>query len=214
MLNHLRNGAGFRAIFTVLGVVLAAAGGVRGGSFSTVVIDPGHGGHDLGGHDGKVYEKHLALDTSMRLEHYLKASGYQTVMTRRSDTFISLPKRASMGNSYRNSIFVSVHYNYTWKRHVSGLETFYHSSRSRPLAELVHYGMLRRVRAADRGVKYARYYVLRNARNPAVLVECGFLSNSSERSRVKQGSFRDGVALGIAEGIARYQSARRTGRVD
>ncbi len=68
--------------------------------FNYVVIDPGHGGHDLGGHYGKVYEKHLALDTAMRLENYLKASGFKTVLTRRSDTFISLPKRAAHGNRY------------------------------------------------------------------------------------------------------------------
>ncbi len=192
---------------------MGLAGVAHAGGFASVVIDPGHGGHDLGGHYGKVYEKHLALDTAMRLEHYLRSSGYRTVMTRRSDKFISLPRRISMGNSHGNAIFVSIHYNYSWKRHVSGFETFYHNSRSRPLAEYVHYAMLNRVRAADRGVKYARYYVLRNSRNPAVLVEGGFLSNSRERRRVMQGDFRDGVARGIAEGIARYQSARRMGRV-
>ncbi len=197
------------------GVLLVTLGsvGAGAGGFSRVVIDPGHGGHDRGGHYGKVYEKHLALDTCLRLEHYLKSSGYRTVMTRRSDTFISLPKRTEIGNRYRNSIFVSVHYNYTWKRHVSGLETFYYGSRSRPLAQFVHEGMLKRVRATNRGVKYARYYVIRNAKNPAILVECGFVSNSRERGRMKKGSYRDAMARGIAEGIARYQSARRSGRV-
>lgn len=194
-------------------VLLAGTLGVEAGAFRTVVIDPGHGAGDLGGHYGKVYEKHLALDTSMRLEHYLKASGYRTVMTRRSDVFISLPKRASIGNSHSNSIFVSVHYNYTWKRDVSGLETFYNNSRSKPLADYVHSSMLKRVRCVNRGVKYARYYVIRNAKNPAILVECGFVSNSRERARMKKASYRDDMARGIAEGIAKYQSARRSGSV-
>ena len=184
------------------------------GPFRTVVIDAGHGGHDLGGHYGKVYEKHLALDTAMRLENYLKASGYRTVMTRRSDTFISLGRRAQIGNSYRDSIFVSIHYNYTWKRNARGLETYYSNSRSKPLADYIHTGMHSRVRAADRGVKYARYYVIRNARNPAVLVEAGFVSNYSDRTIMKKGSYRDKIARGIAEGIARYQSARRSGKVN
>jgi N-acetylmuramoyl-L-alanine amidase len=183
-------------------------------SFRTVVIDAGHGGHDNGGNYGKVYEKHLALDTAMRLENYLKASGYRTVMTRRSDQFISLSRRCQVGNSHSNSIFVSIHYNYTWKRGVSGLETFYYSSRSKPLADFIHTGMHKRVRAVDRGVKFARYYVIRNAKNPSVLVEAGFVSNSSERARMKQGSYRDNIAHGIAEGIARYQEARRSGRAN
>ena len=191
---------------------LAAAVIAEAGAFKTVVLDPGHGGHDIGGHYGKVYEKHLALDTALRLENYLKASGYRTVMTRRSDAFISLPQRAALGNRYRDSIFISIHYNYTWKRDVSGLETFYYSSRSKPLANYVHAGMMRRAKAVNRGVKFARYYVIRNAKNPAILVECGFVSNYRERSRMKQGSYRDGLARGIAEGIARYQTARRTGR--
>ena len=186
---------------------VCASLGAQADYFNYVVIDPGHGGRDLGGHYGKVYEKHLALDTSMRLEHYLKASGYRTVMTRRSDSFISLPRRAAIGNRYRNSIFVSIHYNYTWKRDVSGLETFYYSSASKPLANYINDGMLRRTKVSNRGVKFARYYVIRNARNPAVLVECGFVSNSSERARMKKGSYRDAIARGIAEGIAKFRKS-------
>lgn len=196
----------------VLGLV-AGTMGMEAGAFRTVVIDPGHGGHDIGGHYGKVYEKHLALDTSMRLENYLKSAGYRTVMTRRSDAFISLSRRASIGNSHSNSIFVSIHYNYTWKRDVSGLETFYYSSRSKPLAQHIHAGMMKRSRTGSRGVKFARYFVIRNAKNPAVLVELGFLSNYRERARMKQASWRDSLARGIAEGIAKYQSARRAGQV-
>ena len=196
-----------RPAFVFFGLVLTTL--VAGaGKFDYVVIDPGHGGDDLGGHYGKVYEKHLALDTALRLEHYLKASGYQTVLTRRSDTFISLPRRAALGNSYRNSIFVSIHYNYTWKQDVAGLETYYHSSASRPLAQFVNNGMLGRVSASNRGVKFARYYVIRNAQNPAILVEAGFVSHAQERSRIKKGSYRDAIARGIAEGIARFRQSQ------
>ena len=95
------------------------------GSFDTVVIDAGHGGRYNGGSYGKVYEKWLALDTAIRVEKKLKAQGFRTVMTRRSDNFITLPGRAKIGNRFPNSIFVSIHYNFTWKRDVSGLETFY-----------------------------------------------------------------------------------------
>lgn len=174
-------------------------------NFRTVIIDPGHGGHDKGGQWGRVYEKHLALDTSVRLEAHLKRMGFNTVMTRRSDYFVSLPGRMTVANKYRNAIFVSIHYNYTWKQHVSGIETFYHSKQSHKLASDVHRGMLGRVKVVDRGVKYARYYVIRNCSIPAILVEGGFVSNSNERSRMKTAWFRDAVARGIADGIQKFR---------
>lgn len=189
-----------------LGLLLLAS--AQAASFRTVVIDPGHGGHDKGGQWGLVYEKHLALDTSARLEKELRKRGFRTVMTRRSDYFISLPERVRITKQHRNAIFVSVHYNYTWKKHVSGLETFYHSGQSRSLATHIQNGMLKKVRAVNRGAKYARYYVIRNNSCPAVLVECGFVSNSRERARMKSAWFRQSLAEGIAEGIVRY---RRSG---
>jgi N-acetylmuramoyl-L-alanine amidase len=190
----------------VVGVLMA--GPLQAKYFRTVVIDPGHGGRDKGGNWGRVYEKHLALDTAARLEAYLKTKGYRVEMTRRSDYFISLPRRVSIGSKHYRPIFVSVHYNYTWKKHVSGLETFYHSAESQPLAAFIQDGMLRRVRAVNRGVKYARYYVIRHAKCPAVLVECGFVSHSAERERTKKAWYRQAIAEGIGDGIIRY---RRSG---
>ncbi len=187
--------------------LLAASHTLQAAPFRTVVIDPGHGGHDNGGQWGKVYEKHLALDTAVRLENNLKRMGFQTVLTRRSDYFISLPQRVAMGNRYRNAIFVSIHYNYTWKQHVSGLETFYYSREGQKLAQFVQQGLVKRTRAVDRQAKFARFYVIRNSKLPAILVEGGFVSNERERERVKLGSFREAVARGIAEGIMRYRRA-------
>ena len=195
------------AAFSAAVFILSSAG-VWAGYFSRVVIDPGHGGDDRGGRSGKVYEKHLALDTAMRLEHYLREKGYQVTMTRKSDTFISLAKRAAIGNRFKGAIFVSLHYNYTWRRSVSGLETYYYSKAGKPLAEAIQEGMLKRVGGRDRGVKFGRYYVLRASRNPAVLVEGGFVSNSRERSRMKTGSYRDAIARGIADGIIKYRFQR------
>lgn len=170
----------------------------------TVVIDPGHGGHDKGGQWGRVYEKHLALDTAMRLEGHLKNMGYKTIVTRRSDYFISLPQRVAIANRQSNAIFVSVHYNYTWKQDVSGLETFYNRPDSSRLSSLVQSSILKRVRAVNRGSKYARYYVIRHTTIPSILVECGFVSCKTERDRMKSAWFRDSLARGIAEGINRY----------
>ncbi|MFM2242571.1 MAG: hypothetical protein RLZ97_1426 [Verrucomicrobiota bacterium] len=189
----------------VLVALVSFSGLAQAKYFRTVVIDPGHGGHDKGGQWGLVYEKHLALDTSARLENELKRRGYRTVMTRRSDYFISLPERVKITQRYSNAIFVSVHYNYTWKQDVSGLETFYHSGQSQPLAQYIQEGMLRKVRAVNRGAKFARFYVIRNNSCPAVLVECGFVSNAGERARMKSAWFRQALAVGIADGIDRYR---------
>ncbi len=174
-------------------------------SFRYVIIDPGHGGHDRGGHHGLVYEKHLALDTSLRLEHYLKNKGIRTKMTRRSDVFISLPGRTSYGNRYSNSIFVSVHYNSTWKRDTLGLETYYYGSEGKKLATHVQSSIMRNLRTPNRGVKYARFYVIRYSKHPAILVECGFVTNRRERDRMKKAWFRQSVAEGIGDGILNYK---------
>jgi len=187
----------------IAGLALSTLAGAY--NFRTVVIDPGHGGHDKGGQWGRVYEKHLALDTSVRLESHLKKMGFNTVMTRRSDYFVSLPGRMSIANKYRNAIFVCIHYNYTWKQHVRGIETFYHSRESHKLAQDVHRGVMSRVKVVDRGVKYARYYVIRNCSIPSILVEGGFVSNSNERSRMKTAWFRDAIARGIADGIQKFR---------
>ena len=177
-------------------------------SFRYVIIDPGHGGHDRGGHSGLVYEKHLALDTALRLEYYLKQKGIRTKMTRRSDVFISLPGRVSIGNRYSKSIFVSVHYNSTWKRDTLGLETYYYGSEGKKLATHVQSGIMNKLRTPNRGVKYARFYVIRHSKHPAILVECGFVTNSRERKRMKQAWFRQSLAEGIGEGILKYKRSR------
>jgi N-acetylmuramoyl-L-alanine amidase len=194
----------FLKIFA-LAVVCALASSLQAANFRTVVIDAGHGGHDNGGQWGKVYEKHLALDTAARLEVKLKRLGYQTVMTRRSDYFISLPQRVSTANRYKNAIFVSIHYNYTWKQQVSGLETFYHNAEGKRLAQYVQSSLIRRTRSVDRSAKYARYYVIRNCTLPSILVEGGFVSNTAERNRMKSGFFRDAIAQGVVDGIQRYR---------
>ncbi|MEI7955183.1 MAG: N-acetylmuramoyl-L-alanine amidase [Verrucomicrobiota bacterium] len=191
---------------TVL-ALLAMGTAAQAAGFRTVVIDPGHGGHDRGGQSGQVYEKHLALDTAIRLEGQLRQRGINTVMTRRSDYFVSLPERVNLANGYRDAIFVAVHYNYTWKSDVSGLETYYCTPQSQQLAQCVHASVTARVPSPNRGVKFARYFVIRNTTIPAILVECGFVSNPSERERMKSAWFRDGLARGIAEGIMRYRNS-------
>jgi N-acetylmuramoyl-L-alanine amidase len=196
------------SLLCLAAVLLAPA--AMAAAFRTVVIDPGHGGHDSGGRWGKVYEKHIALDTSLRLEKHLRKMGYRTVMTRRDDRFLTLPQRVEFANRHREAIFVSVHYNYTWKQQVQGVETFYFNQDGWNLANHVQRSMIQRTRSEDRQARFARYYVIRNCNLPSILVEGGFVSNEEERKLMKSGGFREAIARGIAEGIDRYRKAEET----
>ena len=187
-----------------LALLACGISGLNAADFRTVVIDAGHGGHDVGGQWGRVYEKHLALDTAVRLEKHLKRMGYRTVMTRRGDYFLTLPQRCQIANRYRNAIFVSVHFNYTWKQDVSGLETFYFNSEGQKIANHVQNRMIRYTRSVDRNEKFSRFYVIRNTKMPSILVEGGFVSNEAERKRMKSARFREALARAIADGIQRY----------
>ncbi len=177
-------------------------------AFDTVVLDPGHGGHDRGASFGYVFEKHLALDTARRVAELLQQSGLRVVMTRSDDTFIPLPGRAAVGNRYSNAIFVSIHYNDN-KSGGSGVEAYYHFSGSYSLAAYIQAYLVQRTKLPNRGVKHANFHVIRNTtRNPAVLIECGFVSNPTERSRMMTGEFRARIAEGIAQGIVAYKKAK------
>lgn len=174
-------------------------------AFTTVVIDPGHGGHDLGASRSLIYEKHLNLDVARRLERTLRESGFRTVLTRSSDEFIPLTTRSAMANKYRNAIFVSIHFNWSWKSKVTGVETFYRSSASRSLADSIHKQVIQQIGCTNRGVKTANFSVLRNTRHEAVLVEGGFVSNKGERSSMLDPRYRQVLADSIARGILQYR---------
>ncbi len=180
------------------------AGSCSFGAIQTVIIDPGHGGNDLGAADSYVYEKHINLDVSRRLERSLNEAGFKTVMTRTHDEFIALSERSAMANRYRNAIFVSVHFNSSYRVAALGIETFYRSSTSEKLAQLVQRELIKNVRATDRGVKTANFSVLRESKHPAILVEGGFISNKDERSAITDPLYRQIVADSIARGIVEY----------
>ena len=172
------------------------------GSPITVVIDAGHGGHDRGGIPGqRIAEKDMTLDVALRLRNVLSASGYRVVMTRSTDVFVPLGGRVAMANSYRNAIFVCIHFNATGRSGASGIETYFYSRDSLPLASAIHYYVTGGAPSANRGVRRRGYYVLRKTSIPAVLVECGFLTNPTEAAYAQSVSYRQKLAEEIAAGI-------------
>src|SRR6266480_6418252 len=171
-------------------------------TFTTVVVDAGHGGKDNGAY--RRYgppEKIVALDVAQRLERNLRESQLKTVMTRSSDVFIELNDRVAIENSQKNAIFVSIHFNDSRRRGVHGFETYYHSGDSSELANRIQSKLMTIPHSMNRGVHTANFRVLRLAYYPAVLVECGFLSNRSEGNQARDWEYRELLADRIAEAI-------------
>jgi N-acetylmuramoyl-L-alanine amidase len=172
-----------------------------------VVIDAGHGGLDRGGIPGQaVAEKTMTLDVALRLRQELEASGYRVVMTRDSDVFVPLPARVAIANSYRNAVFVCIHFNAARRGGANGIETYFYSPDSLPLASAIHYYVSRGAPSSNRGVRRRGYYVLRKTSIPAVLVECGFLTNPTEAQYAQTLSYRQQLAEEIARGIRNRSS--------
>src|SRR5437763_12518420 len=172
------------------------------GSPTTVVIDAGHGGHDRGGIPGQtIAEKVMTLDVAQRLRNVLAASGYRVVMSRDSDLFVSLPTRVAIANSYRNAIFVCIHFNATQRSGAGGIETYFYSRDSLQLASAIHSYVAGGAPSSNRGVRRRGFYVLRKTNIPAVLVECGFLTNPTEAAYAQTASYRQKLAEEIATGV-------------
>src|SRR5438034_2374797 len=173
-----------------------------GKTFTTVVVDAGHGGKDNGAYRrfGGA-EKIATLDVAQRLDHKLRESQIKTVMTRSSDVFISLDQRVAIENSQKDAIFVSIHFNDSRRRGIHGFETYYHSGGSFDLANQIQAKLMTIPHSANRGVPTANFRVLRLATCPAVLVECGFLSNRAEGNQARDWEYRELLADRIAEAI-------------
>lgn len=175
-----------------------------------VIIDPGHGGKDPGaiGLQG-IREKDIILPISQEVASILERQGIQVIMTRKSDYFVSLEGRTTMANQAGADLFVSIHANSMGKGRpdVSGLEVYYYGNRG--LADAIHRSITRSVNMRDRGVRSARFYVLRNSRMPSTLVEVGFVTGYEDSVKLTNPSFRSQMAQAIARGILEYLQRNR-----
>jgi N-acetylmuramoyl-L-alanine amidase len=171
-------------------------------AFTTVVIDPGHGGIDRGGIPGqRVPEKVMALDTALRLNALLRAAGFRTILTRHDDTFISLPERVAIANAQRDAIFISIHYNAAPRAGAEGFETYYYSRRSAKLAIACYNKIIQAWPGMRRGVMVRGFFVIRKTNIPAILVEPGFLTNPGDAALISRASMRQRIASLLAAAI-------------
>ena len=201
-----------------------------------IVIDAGHGGQDTGTQNKsfKLDEKVFALDVSNRLRTLLVKQGYKVVMTRTDDRFIALPQRAEIANKAGADLFISIHFNaVSGAPAVKGSETYVMtpqyqrstgSAKRDPgdnvanpgnlndpwnalLGYHMHSQVLAKLGSADRGLKRARFAVLRMVNSPGVLIEAGYLSNNDEAKKIATAAYRQSLAEALAQGVRGYANA-------
>ena len=169
-----------------------------------VVIDAGHGGKDPGATSYLGYtEKGINLRIANKVASILKTRGFQIKMIRTSDTFIDKYERADIANSVGPDLFVSIHCDSNDSLTMRGYSVYVSRSAgqdSRMAAGLIEDAMTA-TGLSSRGVREADYIVLANTNCPAVLVECGHISNPREAALLYDGTFRDKIAAAIAEGV-------------
>ncbi len=198
------------------------------GALPTIVVDAGHGGHDDGAVSHGLREKDLTLDVALRLEKMLRSANFPVVLTRRDDVYVSLADRAQIANKIDNAMFVSIHFNQSSESSAMGAETYYADQKVMPeyawmwmglftrpkmpqldngesLASFIQTSMVMKLDVPNRGIKSRSLYVVRNVRDPSVLVEGGFISNPLEAQLLTNEDYRQRLAGAIAEGIVNYQ---------
>ena len=170
-----------------------------------ITIDPGHGGNDPGtiGPSG-TYEKNVNLAIASKVSGLLEKTGIDVQMTRSRDTDLMLWPRVDMGDEFKSHAFVSIHMNSAPNRGTQGIETYYFSPASIPLAKSIHRKLVAHLGQPDRGIRRANFVVVKYSRMPAVLVEVGYLSNVREESLLNAVDYQQRAAEAIKVGIQDY----------
>lgn len=194
------------------------------GTYRTVIIDAGHGGEDGGAVGvGGVVEKDINLPIAMKTAESLKKSGYDVILTRDGDYAVyseeaktlrekkvsDIHNRFAIIEDSGDCLFVSIHMNHYDSPYVCGAQTFYsgNNPESKKLAESVQSAVKTLVQPEnERVVKKATssIYLLYYAEVPAIMVECGFISNENEAAKLKTSAYQDQIASAICEGINHY----------
>ncbi|UOF88799.1 N-acetylmuramoyl-L-alanine amidase [Fodinisporobacter ferrooxydans] len=182
----------------------------------TIVIDPGHGGIDVGaiGTTTGLYEKDMALATAKILYNKLQATGAHVIMTRTNDTYVSLKQRVDDSIAAHADAFISIHENTNSNPDIAGTITYYYNAKGQDakLAEDIEQSIDGGVAHPDLGTQFGDYYVLRQNPQLAVLVECAFLSNASDELLAESTDFQERIADGILKGVLKYFQDRQSGQ--
>jgi N-acetylmuramoyl-L-alanine amidase len=176
-----------------------------------VMLDPGHGGADPGAVGiGGLQEKGVVMAISQHVATILQQQGVMVQMTRRGDQTVDLQPRVEMAEAANATIFVSIHANAVegQRPEVNGLETYYYSDAGLQLANILHRRVIGSVAMNDRGVKRARFFVLRRTSMPAALIEVGFVTGSVDAPKLRDPNWQAQMGQAIAAGILDYIRTR------
>ena len=231
----VKDGAAFIApldVNTVLNPLLSPVKLPAGARIKTICLDAGHGGHDSGKRDGVQVEKTFTLLFAKEVSERLKQAGFKVVLTRRSDEFVDLIDRANFARRKGADLFVSLHFNSAGREHpeVKGLEVYCmtppratstnaggegaentpsagnrNDDKNVLLAYKLQKSIVKTLGLEDRGVKRARFMVLRQAEMPAVLIEGGFMSHPAEAKNIYSTTWRNRMAQAVLEGLLAYK---------
>lgn len=199
-----------------------------------IILDPGHGGKDHGTSNKKfnVNEKDLVLDLAYKVQNILKNQGYKVTLTRKNDTFIPLNERPILAERLGGDLFVSLHFNSVAQSQqaIQGIETYVLTQQYQPstasselkasdkkiflgnkfnennalLGYCIQNSLCKHLKSDDRGLKHARFAVLKDLQCPGILVEAGFLSNHEECKKIISSEYREKIAKCITKGIIDY----------
>ncbi len=173
-----------------------------------VVVDAGHGGKDQGASRGGILEKHMNLKVALKLKKALEARGITVYMTRTTDKYLTLKQITQVNNYHHPDAFISIHHNASKNPAISGVETYYYTPQSKPLATKVHRSMVSTLGVNHRGTRRTMFYVIHHTRVPAILCEVGYLSNSQERRELLSEERQEAQVNAIAEGVVDYLKSR------
>lgn len=185
------------ALFGFLSSLLSAAP-------LTILLDPGHGGKDPGAISHGVYESYVNLSIAKEVGRKLQSYGYRVAYTRQSNIYLSPRQRAAMAKRYERALVISIHCNGSRYSSSRGVETFSctgYGTSSHTLATKLQRRLVKLGLFKNRGVKRGRFAVLYDHQHPAALIECGFLSNSYDRAKLKSKTHQKRIAEAITQGI-------------
>ncbi|MBS2009057.1 MAG: N-acetylmuramoyl-L-alanine amidase [Cyanobacteria bacterium SZAS TMP-1] len=177
----------------------------RAPSETVIVLDAGHGGTDAGAVRADIQEKDITLAIIQKLKKILESKGARIVLTRHDDTFVSLEDRVKITNQVGPNLFLSVHINsLEGTSNAYGIETYFQTELSRPLAERVHASLVAGLQTPDRNIRRARFYVINHTPVPAILAEVGYITNKTERERLISADWQQKIASSLARGVMLY----------
>ncbi|MBI5773830.1 MAG: N-acetylmuramoyl-L-alanine amidase [Verrucomicrobia bacterium] len=215
---------------TAIYPVLYPSKNSKGAKIKTICLDPGHGGRDPGNQEGARQEKKFTLALAEELGQQLRKEGFKVVFTRSTDKSVDLNLRPLMANELKADLFISLHFNAAEGTGARGVETYCltpaHASstnargegtengalignrnndKNMTLAYLVQRSLVKNLDAEDRGVRRARFAVLKTPEMPAILIEGGFMTDTAESKKIYDTAYRRKIARSILLGIQAYK---------